>query len=115
MLCSTFFWGGSLTNLASAVCQAAVKSFTPLVVLRCISGAVEATADPAFMIITGMFYTRREQPLRIGIWYMANGIGFAVGGLLGYGIGNIHGALASWRYEFLIIGALCACWGIVIL
>ena len=32
----------------------------------------------------------------------------------GYGIGQIKGALASWRYEFLIVGAVCAAWGIAI-
>lgn len=31
---------------------------------------------------------------------------------LGYGIGQINGALAPWRYEFLIVGALCSFWGI---
>lgn len=30
------------------------------------------------------------------------------------GIGHIKGALQSWKYEFLIIGALCASWGIVL-
>jgi hypothetical protein len=35
-----------------------------------------------FMIITGMFYNRREQPLRIGIWYLANGIGVRLYGLV---------------------------------
>ncbi|KAK2752644.1 MFS allantoate transporter [Colletotrichum kahawae] len=85
-----------------------------LAVLRAISGAAEACADPAFMIITSMWYTRREQPIKIGLWYTANGIGIALGGLLGYGIGNIKGALASWKYEFIIVGALCCAWGIVI-
>lgn len=33
---------------------------------------------------------------------------------LGYGIGNIKGGLQSWRYEFLIIGAVCAAWGIAL-
>lgn len=33
---------------------------------------------------------------------------------LGYGIGNIKGALQSWRYEFLIIGAVCSAWGIAL-
>lgn len=60
-----------------------------------------------------MWYTRREQPVRMGLWYTANGLGIAGGGLLGYGIGHIRGALASWRYEFLIVGALCCVWGIV--
>jgi hypothetical protein len=33
----------------------------------------------------------------------------------GYGIGNIPStSLASWRYEFLIIGAVCSLWAIAI-
>lgn len=67
------------------------------------------------MLITAMWYTRRQQPIRIGLWYTANGFGIAIGGLLGYGIGQIKGALASWKYEFLIIGALCCCWGVVMI
>ncbi|KAJ5014526.1 putative transporter [Colletotrichum sp. SAR 10_99] len=68
----------------------------------------------AFFYGESMWYTRREQPIKIGLWYTANGIGIALGGLLGYGIGNIKGALASWKYEFIIVGALCCAWGIVI-
>jgi MFS family permease len=55
------------------------------------------------MLITSMWYTRREQPVRLGLWYTANGFGIALGGLLGYGIGHIRGALPSWKYEFLIM------------
>lgn len=62
-----------------------------------------------------MWYTRRQQPIRMGLWYTANGCGIALGGLLGYGIGNIKGSLPSWKFEFLIIGALCCIWGIVML
>lgn len=65
------------------------------------------------MLITSMWYTRRQQPVRIGIWYTSQGFGTSLGGLLGYGIGHIKGALPSWKYEFLIIGALCAVWGTV--
>ncbi len=32
----------------------------------------------------------------------------------GYGIGQIQGALVSWRYEFIIVGAFCASWAIVL-
>ncbi|GLA83683.1 hypothetical protein AtubIFM56815_007888 [Aspergillus tubingensis] len=92
---------------------AACHNFTTLAVLRALGGAAEACADPAFMLITGMWYTRREQPVRLGLWYTANGLGIALGGLLGYGIGNIRGALPSWKYEFIVIGSLCAAWGIV--
>jgi MFS family permease len=38
-------------------------------------------------------------------------VGIAFGGLIGFGIGQIP-VKEVWRYEFLIIGALCAAWGI---
>lgn len=119
--------------------QAAAKDFTGLLALRILSGAFEAIADPAFMLITSMYYTRAEQPSRIAAWYIWNGIGVAGGGLigksfshsiddvkgprgtdstlarpLGYGIGHIQGVLASWRYEFIVVGAFCAAWAIVL-
>ncbi|KAI1618530.1 MFS transporter [Exophiala viscosa] len=103
-----FMWGFFL------MLQAACNSFATLGLLRALAGAAEACSDPSFLLITQMWYTRKQQPLRCGLWYTANGMGIALGGLLGYGIGHIKGALASWRYEFLIIGALCSIWGIVI-
>ncbi|KIY67095.1 MFS general substrate transporter [Cylindrobasidium torrendii FP15055 ss-10] len=103
-----FLWGVLL------MAQAASRNFTDIAILRFLSGAFEATADPAFVLITATWYTRGQQPSRIGYWYMANGIGIAVGGLLGYGIGQIKGALPSWRYEFLIIGALCSAWAVAL-
>ncbi|KAI1307201.1 major facilitator superfamily domain-containing protein [Xylaria venustula] len=102
-----FLWGVLL------MAQAAAHSFGALAALRTLSGAFEAIADPAFMLITSMYYTRAEQPTRIAIWYSFNGVGVAGGGLIGYGIGHIKGALQSWRYEFLIIGAFCSFWAIV--
>ncbi|KAG9719704.1 MFS general substrate transporter, partial [Aureobasidium melanogenum] len=103
-----FFWGALL------MCQAAANNFPTLAALRILSGGFEAIADPAFMLITSMYYTREEQPSRIAAWYVWNGVGVAGGGLIGYGIGNINGALASWRYEFLIVGAFCSAWAIVL-
>lgn len=102
-----FMWGFFL------MLQAAAKSFSGLAALRALAGAAEAVSDPSFMLITSMWYTRRQQPVRMGLWYTANGFGIALGGLLGFGIGHIKGALPSWKYEFLIIGALCCVWGIV--
>lgn len=100
-----FLWGAFL------MLQAVSRNFTDLAILRAFSGAAEACSDPSFMLITAMWYTRRQQPVRIGLWYTANGFGIALGGLLGHGIGHIKGALPSWKYEFLIIGALCCIWG----
>ncbi|KFY70546.1 hypothetical protein V499_09087 [Pseudogymnoascus sp. VKM F-103] len=103
-----FMWGVLL------MVQAAANNFATLAALRILSGAFEAIADPAFMMITSMYYTRAEQPSRIAAWYMWNGIGVAGGGLIGYGIGNIKGALQSWRYEFIVVGAACAFWATIL-
>ncbi|TLD13108.1 uncharacterized protein PgNI_02822 [Pyricularia grisea] len=103
-----FMWGALL------MAQAAAVNFAGLLALRILSGAFEAIADPAFMLITSMFYTRAEQPSRISAWYAWNGIGVAGGGLIGYGIGHIKGSLSSWRYEFVVVGAFCSAWAVVL-
>ena len=60
-----------------------------------------------------MWFTRIQQPIVIGTWYASQGIGIGLGGLIGYGIGQInYGPVAAWRFEFIIIGAACAAWGI---
>ncbi|KAJ5464091.1 Major facilitator superfamily domaingeneral substrate transporter [Penicillium sp. IBT 31633x] len=103
-----FMWGVLL------MCQAASQNFEALTALRILSGAAEAIADPAFMLVVSTYYTRAEQPWRISAYYLWNGIGVAGGGLIGYGIGNIKGGLESWRYEFIIIGAFCSAWAIAL-
>lgn len=81
------------------------------------------------MAITAMWFTRIQQPIGelqlahlpleallmsvIGTWYASQGVGIGLGGLIGYGIGQIDAAIAAWRYEFIIIGTACAAWGIV--
>lgn len=72
-----FMWGALL------MCQAAAQNFAVLAVLRTLSGAFEAIADPAFMLFTSMYYTRAQQPSRIAAWYIWNGVGVAGGGLIG--------------------------------
>ncbi|KAI1123572.1 major facilitator superfamily domain-containing protein [Nemania abortiva] len=62
-----FFWGFFL------MLQAAAKSFGQLLALRFLAGAAEACSDPSFMLITSMWYTRKQQPVRMGLWYTANG------------------------------------------
>lgn len=51
-----FMWGFFL------MLQAACNSFATLSVLRALGGAAEACSDPAFMLITSMWYTRKQQP-----------------------------------------------------
>lgn len=41
--------------------QAVAKNFGTLAALRALAGAAEACSDPAFMLVTAMWYTRRQQ------------------------------------------------------
>ncbi|KAI1859669.1 uncharacterized protein JN550_011864 [Neoarthrinium moseri] len=129
-----FMWGFFL------MLQAAVHNFAGLMALRFLAGAAEACSDPSFMLITSIIlddsnlfewaYLTNDFLNFSDVGYTANGFGIALGGLLGYGmqsltdlrceiltgaigIGSIKGSLPSWKYEFLIIGALCCIWGIV--
>ena len=103
-----FLWGG--VN----VCTIAVESYAGLLVQRFFLGITEAGIAPAFSLITVMWYRRCEQPLRYAIWYSASGMGVLIGVLILYAIGQIHGHLHPWRYQFLIIGCVTSIWGILL-
>jgi MFS family permease len=103
-----FLWG------CVTVCTAAVKSYQGLYVQRFFLGVTEASVSPAFSLITVMWYKRNEVPLRYAFWYSASGMGVLIGALLLYAIGQIHGKIASWRYQFIIIGCVTSAWGIVL-
>ena len=45
------------------------RSFIPMVVTRVLLGALEAPVAPGNFIIMTMWYTRREQPIRAGLFY----------------------------------------------
>lgn len=46
------------------MCHAACESFATLMVARFFLGVGEAAIAPGFTLITGMFYKRKEQPVR---------------------------------------------------
>jgi len=87
-----------------------------------------------FMLIVAGFYKKDEQALRMGAWYCATGkmrdrrllvtqrtltnvAGYVsvVSPLINYGLGHIVGALAPWKYMYLVGGALTVLWAFVIL
>ena len=57
-----FSWGIALS------CHAACKNFAGLFVLRAILGACEGSITAGFLIVSSMYYTRKEQTLRVGYW-----------------------------------------------
>ncbi|KAJ6591523.1 major facilitator superfamily domain-containing protein [Mycena vulgaris] len=101
-------WGGILLAAAGA------HNFAGMAVLRFILGGFESLITPTFVIINGMFYTRREQVLRTGIWASANGFGAMVGGIIAYGMGQVDTGISGWKWIYVINGALTVLWGFVV-
>ncbi|KAL2074284.1 hypothetical protein VTL71DRAFT_8062 [Oculimacula yallundae] len=101
-------WGGV------TVCTVAVNSYQGLYIQRFFLGFTEAGIAPAFSLITAMWWKRQEQPLRYAVWYSSVGIGTLIGTLILYGIGQIKGDLAVWRYQFMIIGSVTSLWGVAL-
>lgn len=62
-----------------------------------------------------MWYTRKEQPARAGIFYCFNGVGSMVGGILFYAVGQNGSDFAVWRIIFLLCGGVTIVWGTVLL
>lgn len=95
------------------MCHAACNNFVGLLVARFFLGVTEAAVAPGFSMLTGMFYTRREQPFRHGIWFLGNAVASIIGGVISFAIGNTTTVLARWRLLFLIFGAITAFWSVV--
>lgn len=96
------------------MCHAAVHSFGGLMAVRTFLGVFEASMNPATMIIFSMYYTRQEQPLRMGLWIGSAGIGYIIAGISTFGIGHINSSMETWRVMFLIWGAVTVAWGVVL-
>ncbi|KAL8386820.1 hypothetical protein RB595_010362 [Gaeumannomyces hyphopodioides] len=103
---SILAWGAVLA------CHAACTSFTGLVVVRTLLGIFEAVCQPAFLVMSSMWYRREEQAARVTYWYMMNGAQQVVGGLLAYCFTLItSGPLKSWQWLFLAYGVISVAFG----
>lgn len=96
------------------LCQAGVDNFAGIAAARTFLGVFEASINPGTMLLFAMYYTREEQPLRMGIWIGSAGLGYVIAGIASFGIGHIQSSLASWRLIFLIWGAITTAWGVVL-
>ncbi|CAG7954690.1 unnamed protein product [Penicillium olsonii] len=106
---AAFVWGGCL------MVHAACINWGGLMAARFFLGVGEASIAPGFALITGMFYTREEQPARQAAWFCGNSIAVLLGGLIAYGIGNIHvAAISQWQLLFLVLGAITSAYGILL-
>ncbi|POS81031.1 major facilitator superfamily transporter [Diaporthe helianthi] len=100
-------WGSIL--MITAACH----NFAGFGACRFLLGVFEAPITTCFMMIVSMWYMRPEQPFRAGIFYCCNGFGSMIGGILTYGIGQIH-TFPVWKAIFLLCGGVTVIWGIVL-
>ncbi|CAE6333014.1 unnamed protein product [Rhizoctonia solani] len=94
-------WGIAL------IMHAACKSFGGLMACRIILGICEGSITAGFMIVTSMFYTRKEQSIRVGYWFLMNGTAQIISGFLAFGVLHIntHG-FAPWQWFMIITGTI---------
>jgi len=101
MSINVFIWGIVLC------CHAACKNFAGLMVCRILLGVCEGAITAGFMIITSMFYTRKEQTLRTGYWFLMNGTALIIGGFISFGSLHIRTpGFASWKWLMIITGII---------
>lgn len=80
-------------------------------VVRFLLGLFESCVQPAFIILTSMWYTREEQSLLTSLWYCMTGVQLMVGGLLAYGVSHYtNGAIYPWQLLFLVLGLATVVW-----
>ncbi|RSH92558.1 hypothetical protein EHS25_008003 [Saitozyma podzolica] len=87
-------------------CTGAAKNFTGLVICRILLGAFEATILPSFVLITQMWWTRREQSYRTIAYQVANSMAAIIGPLLSYGIGHVNSGILPYQGIFIFMGCL---------
>lgn len=93
---------------AIALCMhAACQNFAGLFVVRMILGMSEGCITTGFMIVTSMFYTRSEQTLRVGYWFLMDGSAQVISGFISFGTLHMKtNSLKAWQWLMIILGAL---------
>ncbi|KAL8781841.1 MAG: hypothetical protein Q9213_005843 [Squamulea squamosa] len=94
------FTFGSCTLLVTAA-----KNFAGVMTLRWFLGMSESAFFPLVIYYQTTFYRRGELARRLAIFYAAQSIASASGGLLAFGVFQINSdSIAEWRYLFIIEG-----------
>ncbi|KAI0791142.1 MFS general substrate transporter [Abortiporus biennis] len=101
MSANIFVWAIALC------CHAACKNFAGLFVCRIILGMCEGSITAGFLIVTSMFYTRKEQTLRVGYWFLMNGTAQIISGFISFGSLHIKTkGFEPWQWLMIITGIL---------
>lgn len=68
--------------------------------MRFLLGFFEAGIYPSLTLLISTFYRRSEQVVRLGAFWICNGLALFIGGIVAYGIGHLTnvGGLKSWQW-----------------
>ncbi|KAJ7909279.1 MFS general substrate transporter [Mycena leptocephala] len=101
MSLNIFIWAVALCS------HAACTSFGGLFAVRLILGMCEGSITAGFMIVSSMFYTRKEQTLRVGYWFLMNGTAQIISGFISFGTLHIKTShFEPWQWLMIITGIL---------
>ncbi|KJA25497.1 hypothetical protein HYPSUDRAFT_199652 [Hypholoma sublateritium FD-334 SS-4] len=107
MACAAVGWGITSTLMATGF------NFPSILVTRVFLGAFEAGFSPQMTLYFSLFYTRKEIGLRLAFWFGFATIAGAFGGLIAFGIQNIHSSVQNWRRLFIVEGVPAVILGVV--
>lgn len=97
-------------------CMAACHNFAGLAACRFLLGCAESAMLPICGSVTGMWYTRNEQSVRVGLWYSMVGWGGIFGSIISYGMYALPpGSLRKWQFIFVLLGPLTFVYGVYVL
>ncbi|GAA5909887.1 hypothetical protein JCM8208_000981 [Rhodotorula glutinis] len=93
--------------------QAAPHNYIGMLVVRIMLGFTEGAVAPAFIVLSSVWWRKREQPIRLAVFVSFNALAQIVGALLLYGCGSIDNvALKGWRLSYIICAILTLIGGV---
>lgn len=99
ILMPSMILGWGIAETFTCLCH----DFKSMMACRFFLGLFEAGCLPLFAIMTGQWYRRVEQPLRVSIWYSMNGTATMAAAALSYGLGHIKSEkLYSWQMSVIL-------------
>jgi len=88
-------------------CHAACKDFGGLFAVRLVLGMCEGSITAGFLLVIAMFYTHKEQTLRVGYWFLMNGTAQIISGFVSFGCLHISTrSFQPWQWLMVITGII---------
>ncbi|KAF2641550.1 major facilitator superfamily transporter, partial [Massarina eburnea CBS 473.64] len=105
-----FIIGWSVVIIGAAF----INNYASLIATRLLLGAFESGLFPCLTLYLSTYYQPLEQARRVSYLFVASALSGAFGGLLAFGLTNLHGArgFAGWRWLFLVEGVISMVVGI---